>query len=136
MIVAIRVIQHTADRMRKIVLYVEFKVPLMRRTRRQAFTLIELLVVISIIAILIAILLPSLQTAKKTVQRVGRMSNECQMSLALNMFFQDNENVLPYGIGPDSDNRGRYPYMSHPYWVHYLAPNYVSGDDGHDNAQA
>ena len=54
----------------------------------KAFTLIELLVVISIIAILIAIFLPSLQTVKKSVQRVGCMSNERQMGLALNMFFR------------------------------------------------
>ena len=26
--------------------------------------------------------------------------------------------------------------MSHTYWVHYMAPYYVSGDDGHDNAEA
>ena len=111
-----------------------------------AFTLIELLVVISIIAILIALLLPSLQMAKKSVQRVGCMSNERQMGLALNMFFQDNDNVFPYGIGPITDNANRWPYMSvfprmyewgaGTYWVHYLAPYYVSGDDANDNAQA
>ena len=132
--------------MRKMVLYVEFKVPLMRRTWHQAFTLIELLVVISIIAILIAILLPSLQTAKKSVQRVGCMSNERQMGLALQMFFQDNENVFPYMIGPITDNDGRWPYMSTlprmyewgagTMWVHYMDPYYVSGNDANDNAQA
>ena len=51
----------------------------------KAFTHIELLVVISIIGVLIAILLPSLQAARKWDQRLGCMSNERQVGLALNI---------------------------------------------------
>ena len=75
------------------------------------------------------------------------MNNERQIGLALNMFFQDNENVFPYGIGPETDNNGRWPYMyglgggfgvggAGTYWVHYLAQYYVSGGDAKDNPQA
>ena len=59
------------------------------------------------------------------------------MGLALNICLQDNENVFPNGIGPDSDNRGRWPYIAGAtYRVHYLAPYYVSEDDGNSNAEA
>ena len=102
----------------------------------KAFTLIELLVVISIIAVLIAILLPSLQAARKSAQGIGCLSNERQFGIALHLFFNENQHTFPYGIGPSTDNQGRYPYMTETYWVHYIAPYYVSGEDAHANSQA
>ncbi|MCC6580114.1 MAG: type II secretion system protein [Phycisphaeraceae bacterium] len=63
--------------------------------RVRAFTLIELLVVISIIAMLIAILLPALQKAKMASQSVQCLSNQRQMGLFFQTYAGDYKGVLP-----------------------------------------
>ena len=65
-----------------------------RKADGSAFTLIELLVVIAIIAILAAMLLPALAAAKKKAQKIGCLSNFHQVSLALNMYLNDNGDKL------------------------------------------
>jgi len=64
------------------------------RIGRRAFTLIELLVVIAIIAILAALLLPSLARAKEEGRRANCISNLKQLTLCWEMYPDDNQGVL------------------------------------------
>ena len=63
--------------------------------RSRAFTLIELLVVISIIALLIAILLPALQSARTAANHAMSLSNVRQISQALFVYTNDNKDSFP-----------------------------------------
>src|SRR5689334_22687452 len=67
-----------------------------RRSFFRAFTLIELLVVIAIIAILAAMLLPTLSRAKEQGQRAKCIANVKQILLCTHMYVQDFGDTLPY----------------------------------------
>ena len=66
----------------------------------KGFTLIELLVVIAIIGILVALLLPTVQTARGASRRIACSSNLKQIALAANAY-DSLHRRLPIGfLGP------------------------------------
>jgi prepilin-type N-terminal cleavage/methylation domain-containing protein/prepilin-type processing-associated H-X9-DG protein len=67
----------------------------MKSPRRFGFTLVELLVVIAILAILAAILLPTLAHAREKSRQATCTSNQRQIMLAVLDYAQDNNEALP-----------------------------------------
>jgi prepilin-type N-terminal cleavage/methylation domain-containing protein/prepilin-type processing-associated H-X9-DG protein len=64
------------------------------KPRKSAFTLIELLVVISIIALLVSILLPALQMAKRKAGGAVCLVHQKGIALAWVMYAQDNKDLM------------------------------------------
>jgi prepilin-type N-terminal cleavage/methylation domain-containing protein/prepilin-type processing-associated H-X9-DG protein len=102
---------------------------MLKSRRTKAFTLVELLVVIGIIAILIAILLPSLQKAKEQANIVKCASNLRQIAMGILMYAGDNKGkLIPSAVGP-----GDTIYPNGWFWSNQLVTQkYVPGPQGLD----
>lgn len=95
-----------------------------------AFTLVELLVVIGIIAVLISILLPALNRARRSAMTTQCMSNLRQIGIAYRFYAEANKGYMPYVLNhcwdsyvPNSNRQKRL------YWYIALAPFLTKGYD-------
>ena len=73
---------------------------IVRRTENRGFTLIELLVVVAIIAVLVAILLPALSSARERAKTVACASNIRMIMTGFLMYPADNSDRFPLACGP------------------------------------
>lgn len=73
---------------------------------RSGFTLVELLVVIAVIAVLLAILLPSLRKVKALAKRVVCKSNLKQLALAWQVYLDDNDGYFYQGTNANVNYGG------------------------------
>ncbi len=72
---------------------------------RRAFTLVEVLVVLAIMGVLIALLLPAVQSARESARRTSCATNLQQIGLALQSYHQAHR-MFPPGYISDVDNMG------------------------------
>ncbi|MEW4570989.1 DUF1559 domain-containing protein [Tautonia sp. JC769] len=82
--------------------------------KRLGFTLIELLVVIAIIGVLIALLLPAVQSAREAARRAQCVNNVKQIALALHNY-HDTTGSFPWGQGPLGCNDWNYVSLMLPH---------------------
>jgi prepilin-type N-terminal cleavage/methylation domain-containing protein len=101
-------------------------------SRRRAFTLVELLVVIGIIALLISILLPTLNRARWSAQSTANLSNLRQLGIGLEFYRNDHQGVFPRHSSIKGETQNATPPTPRTRWADYIYP-YLESEDVFDS---
>lgn len=88
--------------------------PVVSKRKSIGFTLVELLVVIAIIALLVAIIMPTLSSAKRKAERIHCVSNLKQFGPLFELYISDYEKH-PVRGGPGGG-----------FWTEQMYPDYLS----------
>lgn len=104
---------------------------------RKGFTLIELLVVIAIIAILAAILFPVFARAREKARQTNCLSNVKQITLGIQMYAQDYNEMLPRARFWDGTHSQHYLYTRaiRPYVMNeqlFICPSHGGAEYAED----
>jgi prepilin-type N-terminal cleavage/methylation domain-containing protein/prepilin-type processing-associated H-X9-DG protein len=114
---------------------------IMRRGQRSGFTLIELLVVIAIVAILISILLPALNAARRSGFATKCGANLHHVGQAMGIYLGDNGGVYPpayiytndegvnYDLDKQEDQGSTNPTNGYLHWSYFLYSNGQAPDE-------
>jgi prepilin-type N-terminal cleavage/methylation domain-containing protein/prepilin-type processing-associated H-X9-DG protein len=94
--------------------------------RPKAFTLVELLVVIAIIGILVALLMPAVQTAREAARRSQCTNNMKQIGLGVDQYENSNNKFPPGRKGCDGITTGSSNRHPNPAMPNYEVNNGVS----------
>jgi len=101
--------------------------PLLLLLQRRGMTLVELMVVIGIIAILIGLLLPSMNNAREAARRVTCLSNVRQLTAATLMYAAENQQYLPEAASANTPLESAICPRARatPPWTPYAPDRYV-----------
>jgi len=93
----------------------------MKRNHPTAFTLVELLVVIAIIGILVALLLPAIQSSRESARRASCVNNLSQLILAVHDYEAAHESYPAGTVNPTGPIQN-LPNGQHVNWIVRILP--------------
>ena len=98
------------------------------RSRSRAFTLIDILVSIAVISLLIGLMLPSISMVRESARKVICSSSMRQIGLGMNLYAEDNKDMLPSSVFLD-DKGGRTARAMYPHLMDTIRTSPVEYED-------